>query len=142
MRSDQLKKKQESIMVLVIALLITFMAGIIVFLTGVSANDRSITYYSQPITILTQTAPDNGGRTAYVKMTFVLSFNQRRHLHDSEYNDAQIRSLISGELNRYSPSSLLEPLVLDQMQASIRSVLAEDMGLDAKGVFLDRITVQ
>ncbi|SMP37928.1 hypothetical protein [Anoxynatronum buryatiense] len=149
MGSDHLKRKQESIVVLVIALLIILMAGIIVFLTGASTNDRSITgsdpsvkYYSQPITILTQTAPDSGGRAAYVKMTFVLSFNQRRHLQASEANDAQIRSLISSEMNRYSPDALLEPLMLDQMQASIQSILTEDMGLESNGVFLDRITVQ
>jgi len=151
MAMNQLEKKKhhESMMVLVVALMVILVAGVLVFITGLHLRDRPVMgdaspahYYSQPITILTQSAPADNGRAAYVKMTFIVSFNQRRHLQASGSNDAQIRSLISSELNRYTPEDLLEPSVLNQMQSSIQMVLAEELGLESNGVYLDRITVQ
>lgn len=142
------KFKERLIVVMIIFVALLSSVAVLLLVTnydtsfnvpGFSGNSE---HYSQPITVLSQSAPGSNGRNAYVKMTLVASSNQRattRKLSDQE--DA-VKSIISLVLNHHSPESLLKPAELVVIQKEIADSISESLALPISQVYFDRITVQ
>lgn len=142
------KFKERLIVVIIIFVALLSSMAVLLLVTNYDTSfnvpgiSDSSEHFSQPITVLSQSAPGSNGRNAYVKMTLVAASNQRttnRKLADQE--DA-VKSIVSLVLNRHSPESLLKPSELLMIQKEIADSLSEALALPINQVYFDRITVQ
>ncbi len=123
----------------VAAMLLVTAYDVSIGMPGLSSNGQ---HYSEPITILTQSAPGLDGRNAYVKMTLVAASDESSTSRKLSEQDATVKSIITLVLTRHSPESMLEPEELTNIQNEIAQSLSEELALPISQVYFDRITVQ
>lgn len=144
-----MSKFQERLIVVII-ILVALLSSVAVLLLvtnydtsfNVPGFSGSNEHYSQPITVLSQSATGLNGRNAYVKMTLVAASNERATNKKLSDQEDTVKSIISLVLNRHSPESLLKPSELLVIQQEIADSLSEELALPINQVYFDRITVQ
>lgn len=143
------KSLNEKVIVAVM-ILVTFLsaASALLIVTNLDAtiilpwltSERA--YYSQPITVFTQSAPDANGRNAYVKMTLIASSSNRSAARALDNQQTIVKSTISQVLRHYSPDSLLEPNQLTLIQQAMADAILQELNIPVDNLYFDRITVQ
>lgn len=148
--TNQQKKQQRQeylliLLVIVVALLSATAVFLMVGTSGITLSSLPTAgqiHYSHPVEVLTQSAPGEDGRHAYVKMSFIAAFEQRRDLTEFSQQMVQVKSILTQALNHYPPETLLQSDELDHLQEEVRQELEAQLNIHPSAVYLDRITVQ
>ncbi len=145
-RRHQLRERLVVLAVLFMTLVSAAAALLLVTSSDISLPvlNRSIEqmHYSQPVTVLTQSAPDSDGRNAYVKMTFIVSAANKKEMRSFSEQETTTKAVISQVLNQHDPASLLDPEHLSHLQESLAETLSATLNIDISYVYFDRMTVQ
>ncbi len=143
---NKLQERFVVFMILLITLLSAIAATLLVTTYDITIRVPGLAssgqHYSQPITVLSQSAPGQNGRNAYVKMTLIAASSRSSAARKINAEETRVKSSIAQVLSRHSPESLLQPSQLDKIQVEIADTLSSELGISIENVYFDRITIQ
>ena len=142
------KIKRERLLVFLIILIALASSAATILLIDTLRNDLSafrsneMPYYSQPVEVFTRSAGGTGVRSAYVKVSFIASFDNQNDMRQFNHSQTRFTDAASSVIRSQNPNELLNPGHWDYVASEILQRYSESSLPAPANLYLDRLTIQ